>query len=111
VNRRDEPGCFARLIDLLGQSEFNILVDSRAKQPARSCKVSRRRSPVKVPSIAPVNDRLIQEAAPQARHFGVIQDWRTLADYFKRLEARSRPAINIGMLLTGLLIPKRSSSW
>jgi N-acyl-D-aspartate/D-glutamate deacylase len=47
-------------------------------------------------SIAPVNDRLIQEAALQARHFGVSQDWRTLADYFSRLEARSRPAINLG---------------
>jgi N-acyl-D-amino-acid deacylase len=43
-----------------------------------------------------VNDRLIQEASLQARHFGVSQDWRTLADYFKRLEERSRSAINIG---------------
>src|SRR5262249_22124548 len=46
-------------------------------------------------SIAPVNDRLIAEAAPQARAFGVAQDWRTLGDYFKRLEQRSRPAINL----------------
>src|SRR5204863_8150008 len=46
--------------------------------------------------IPPVNDRLIQEAALQARHFGVSQDWRTLADYFRRLEERSRPAINLG---------------
>src|SRR5690349_4029315 len=38
---------------------------------------------------------MIQEAAPSATHFGVAQDWRTLADYFRRLESRSRPAINM----------------
>jgi N-acyl-D-amino-acid deacylase len=81
-------------IDLLGQSEFNILVDSRAASKILqgvTTEVTGEGS-----SIAPVNDRLIQEASLQARHFGVSQDWRTLADYFKRLEERSRPAINIG---------------
>ena len=47
-------------------------------------------------SIAPVNDRIIQEGAANAAHFGVVQDWRTLADYFRRLEERSHPAINVG---------------
>src|SRR5207244_323590 len=37
-----------------------------------------------------------QEAARQAGHFGVSRDCRTLADYFRRLEERSRPAINLG---------------
>ncbi len=81
-------------IDLLGQSEFNVLVDSRAASKILqgvTTEVTGEGS-----SIAPVNDRLIQEASLQARHFGVSQDWRTLADYFKRLEERSRPAINIG---------------
>src|SRR5262245_51799725 len=81
-------------IDLLGQSEFNILVDSRAASKILqgvTTEITGEGS-----SIAPVNDRLIQEASLQARHFGVIQDWRTLADYFKRLEERSPPAINIG---------------
>jgi dihydroorotase/N-acyl-D-amino-acid deacylase len=50
-------------------------------------------------SIAPVNDRLIAEAAPTATHFGVAQDWRTLADYFKRLEDRSRTTINVATLV------------
>src|SRR5262249_31957503 len=80
-------------IDLLGQSEFNILVDSRAASKILqgvTTEVTGEGS-----SIAPVNDRLIQEASLQARHFGVSQDWRTLADYFKRLEERSRPAINM----------------
>src|SRR5206468_30720 len=44
---------------------------------------------------APGNDRLIMEARPLSEHFGVVQNWRTLADYFRRLETQSRPAINI----------------
>ena len=32
---------------------------------------------------------------PTRRHFGVAQDWRTLADYFKRLEERSHTTINV----------------
>ena len=80
-------------IDLLGQSEFNVLVDGRAASKIMqgvTTEVTGEGS-----SIAPVNDRLIQEAAPQATAFGVAQDWRTLADYFRRLEERSRPAINV----------------
>src|SRR4029450_7590130 len=81
-------------IDLLGQSEFNVLVDARAASKVLqgiTTEVTGEGS-----SIAPVNDRLIQEAAPQARHFSVAQDWRTLADYFRRLEERTRPPINMG---------------
>src|SRR4051794_21785871 len=80
-------------IDLLGQSEFNVLVDGRAASKILqgvTTEVTGEGS-----SIAPVNDRLIAEAAPNAKHFGVNQDWRTLADYFKRLENRSRTAINV----------------
>jgi N-acyl-D-amino-acid deacylase len=39
---------------------------------------------------------MIQDGAAAAKHFGVVQDWRTLADYFHRLELRSHPAINLG---------------
>src|SRR5438552_95372 len=80
-------------IDLLGQSEFNVLVDNRAASKILqgvTTEVTGEGS-----SIAPVNDRMIQDAAPTARYFGVAQDWRTLADYFKRLEARTHPAINM----------------
>ena len=38
-------------------------------------------------SIAPVNDRLIAEAEATANTFNIAQNWRTLADYFKRLES------------------------
>src|SRR5438309_339031 len=78
-------------IDLLGQSEFNVLVDNRAASKILqgvTTEVTGEGS-----SIAPVNDRLIQEAKAQAEYFGVAQNWRTLADYFRRLETQSRPAI------------------
>jgi N-acyl-D-amino-acid deacylase len=81
-------------IDLLGQSEFNVLVDGRAASKILqgvTTEVTGEGS-----SIAPVNDRLIGEATPSATHFGVAIDWRTLGDYFRRLEERSRTAINVG---------------
>ncbi|MCU1384796.1 MAG: dan 1 [Acidobacteria bacterium] len=80
-------------IDLLGQSEFNVLVDGRAASKVLqgvTTEVTGEGS-----SIAPVNDRLIADAAPNASHFGVVQDWRTLGDYFKRLQERSHTTINI----------------
>jgi dihydroorotase/N-acyl-D-amino-acid deacylase len=80
-------------IDLLGQSELNVLVDGRAASKILqgvTTEVTGEGS-----SIAPVNDRLIQEAKRTADHFGIVQDWRTLADYFRRLETQSRSTINM----------------
>ena len=81
-------------IDLLGQSEFNVLVDGRAASKLLqgvTTEITGEGS-----SIAPVNDRLIGEATPSATHFGIVIDWRTLGDYLRRLDMRSRPAINVG---------------
>src|SRR5438128_6400708 len=80
-------------IDLLGQSEFNVLVDGRAASKILQGVTTEITG--EGTSIAPVNDRLIAEAAPTARYFGVAQDWRTLGDYFKRLEERSHTSINV----------------
>jgi dihydroorotase/N-acyl-D-amino-acid deacylase len=80
-------------IDLLGQSEFNVLVDGRAASKVMqgvTTEVTGEGS-----AIAPVNDRMVRDGAAAAAHFGVTQDWRTLADYFRRLELRSHPAINM----------------
>src|SRR4051794_8078523 len=80
-------------IDLLGQSEFNVLVDGRAASKITqgvTTEVTGEGS-----SIGPVNDRLIKDAAPNATYFAVAQDWRTLGEYFKRLEERSRTSINL----------------
>src|SRR3954464_793036 len=60
-------------IDLLGQSEFNVLVDGRAASKVLqgvTTEVTGEGS-----SIAPVNDRLVREASANAAHFGVAQDW------------------------------------
>jgi N-acyl-D-amino-acid deacylase len=81
-------------IDLLGQSEFNVLVDGRAASKLLqgvTTEITGEGS-----SIAPVNDRMIGEATPSATHFGIVIDWRTLGDYLRRLDLRSRPAINVG---------------
>ncbi len=80
-------------IDLLGQSEFNVLVDGRA--PSKILQGVTTEVTGEGSSIAPVNDRLMQEASANASHFGVAQDWRTLADYFTRLEQRSHTTINV----------------
>src|SRR5437764_14904448 len=81
-------------IDLLGQSEMNVLIDGRAASKVRQGVTSE--APGEGSSIAPVNDRLIQEATPSATHFGIAIDWRTLGDYFRRLDERSHAAINVG---------------
>ena len=64
-------------IDLLGQSEFNVLVDGRAASKILqgvTTEVTGEGS-----SIAPVNDRHDRRRRrPNAKHFGVAQDWRTL---------------------------------
>jgi N-acyl-D-amino-acid deacylase len=84
-------------IDMLGQSEFNVLVDGRAASKILqgiTTEVTGEGS-----SIAPVNDRMIQDGSANAKYFGVAQDWRTLADYFKRIEERSRTSINVATLV------------
>jgi len=81
-------------IDLLGQSEFYVLVDNRAASKILQGVTTEVTG--EGTSIGPVNDRLIKEGAASAQHFGVAQDWRTLGDYFKRLDERAHPAINIG---------------
>jgi dihydroorotase/N-acyl-D-amino-acid deacylase len=80
-------------IDLLGQSEFNVLVDGRAASKILQGVTTEVTG--EGTSIAPVNDRLIKEGSENAAYFGVAQDWRTLADYFKRLETRSPTTINV----------------
>ncbi len=80
-------------IDLLGQSEFNVLVDSRAASKITQGITTEITG--EGGSIAPVNDRMIADSKVTYDHFGVTHDWRTLDEYFRRLE-RTKPAINVG---------------
>jgi dihydroorotase/N-acyl-D-amino-acid deacylase len=81
-------------IDLLGQSEFNVLVDPRAASKIMQGVTTEITG--EGTSIAPLNDRQIEENKSIATHFGVAQDWRTMADYLRRLDERTHPAINLG---------------
>ena len=80
---------------MLGQSEFNVLVDSRAAsqdhagRDHRDHRRGRRRLRRSTTDDA-------DGGAPPGEHFGIVQDFRTLGEYFERLETRSRPAINLG---------------
>ena len=80
-------------IDLLGQSEFNVLVDGRA--PSKILQGVTTEVTGEGSAIAPVNDRMMKDTQPSYAHFGVAQDFRTLGEYFKRLEERSHTTINV----------------
>jgi N-acyl-D-amino-acid deacylase len=80
-------------IDMLGQSEFNVLVDSRAASKITqgvTTEITGEGS-----SIAPLNDALVKASQPSFDRFKVALDFRTLGEYFARLE-KNRPAINVG---------------
>jgi dihydroorotase/N-acyl-D-amino-acid deacylase len=80
-------------IDMLGQSEFNVLVDGRAASKITqgvTTEITGEGS-----SIAPLNDALVKAAQPSYDRFKVSLDFRTLNEYFARLE-KNRPAINVG---------------
>src|SRR6476660_4831112 len=81
-------------IHMLGQSEFNVLVDGRAASKVTmgvTTEVTGEGA-----SIAPVTDRMMEDNRRSPwQHFGIVQDFRTLGGYFERLETRSRPAINM----------------
>ena len=82
-------------IDMLGQSEFNILVDNRAASKILQGITTEITG--EGTSIAPLNERTLKEDfGGQAAHRGVTIDWRTLAEYFARLERQTHPAINLG---------------
>ena len=84
-------------IDLLGQSEFNVLVDNRAASKITqgvTTEISGEGT-----SVWPANVRMIESVKPWFGHFGVDPDWRSFADFFRRLDERTRPAINIGLFV------------
>lgn len=79
-------------IDMLGQSEQNLLIDPRAESKVFqgiTTEVTGEGG-----SAAPLNDYILKELDPFLKHFKLTADWRTLGEYFARLE-RSRSAINL----------------
>ena len=80
-------------IDLLGQSEFNVLVDSRAASKITQGITTEITG--EGVSIAPVNDQMLADRKNTYDFFKITQDWRTLDEYFARL-TRSTTAVNLG---------------
>jgi N-acyl-D-amino-acid deacylase len=71
-------------IDMLGQSETYLLIDPRAMSKVMMGVTTEVTGEGE--SIAPVNDRLIKEQEDFNRRYNLNIDWRTLGEYFKRLE-------------------------
>jgi N-acyl-D-amino-acid deacylase len=71
-------------IDMLGQSELTILVDPRL--PSKIYQGITTEITGEGGSIAPLNDAIIQSDRSTYEHYHITPDWRTLRQYFARLE-------------------------
>ncbi len=80
-------------IDLLGQSEYSVLVDPRAASKITQGITTEITG--EGHSIAPTNERQVAEGEDTWKHYGVRPDWTDLAGYFGAFE-KARPAINLG---------------
>ncbi len=73
-------------IDMLGQSELTILVNPHL--PSKIYQGITTEITGEGNSIAPTNDRMLSEDKPTFDHYQVTPDWRTLGQYFQRLETQ-----------------------
>jgi dihydroorotase/N-acyl-D-amino-acid deacylase len=71
-------------IDMLGQSELTILVDPRL--PSKIYQGITSEITGEGNSIAPLNDAIIESDRVGYDHYKISPDWRTLRQYFARLE-------------------------
>ena len=80
-------------IDMLGQSEVYVLIDPRVMSKVMQGVTTEITGEGE--SIAPMNERLIKEQQDFFKRFDLQVDWRTLAEYFKRLEKQGS-GVNFG---------------
>src|SRR5256714_10578498 len=80
-------------IDMLGQSETFLLIDPRAMSKVMMGVTTEITG--EGGSIAPVNERLIKEDESFYRRYNLTVDWRTLDEYFQRVE-RQGMGVNLG---------------
>ena len=71
-------------IDMLGQSELTVLVEPRL--PSKIYQGITTEVTGEGGSIAPLNDAIVRADQKQYQHYGITPDWRTLAQYFVRLQ-------------------------
>src|SRR6202011_5400968 len=80
-------------IDLLGQSEYNVLVDPRAASKITQGITTEVTGEGE--SIAPLDEKLITEGEDVYKKYGVRPDWKTLDGYFAAF-SRHGAGINLG---------------
>jgi N-acyl-D-amino-acid deacylase len=71
-------------IDMLGQSEMTILVDPRL--PSKIYQGITTEITGEGGSAAPLNDAIIKADSQGYAHYNITPDWRTMREYFARLE-------------------------
>ena len=80
-------------IDMLGQSELTMLVDPRL--PSKVFQGITTEITGEGSSAGPLNEAMIAADAAMYKHLGITADWRTLGEYFQRVE-RQGMGINLG---------------
>jgi N-acyl-D-amino-acid deacylase len=80
-------------IDMLGQSEQYVLIDPRAMSKVMMGVTTEITGEGE--SIAPLNDRILKEQEDFNRRFNLTVDWRTLSEYFQRLDKQGA-GVNLG---------------
>ncbi len=80
-------------IDMLGQSEQFVLIDPRAMSKVMMGVTTEITGEGE--SIAPLNDRILKEQEDFNRRFNLTVDWRTLGEYFNRLDKQGA-GVNLG---------------
>src|SRR5436190_4144258 len=80
-------------IDMLGQSEQYLLIDPRGMSKVMMGVTAEITGEGE--SIAPVNDRILKEQEDFNRRFNLTVDWRTLGEYFQRLDKQGA-GVNLG---------------
>jgi N-acyl-D-amino-acid deacylase len=80
-------------IDMLGQSETYLLIDPRAMSKVMMGVTTEITGEGE--SIAPTKERLIKESEDFNRRYNLNVDWRSLDEYFKRLEKQGS-GVNLG---------------
>ncbi len=93
--RIDATGLYVTpgFIDMLGQSEYTVLVDNRAESKIRQGITSEITG--EGASVAPQNEKTLPEDQEGVAPYGIQIDWRTFSEYFARFE-RQGSAINLG---------------
>jgi len=80
-------------IDMLGQSEYDLLIDNRSLSKLSQGITTEITG--EGASVAPQNARTLAQLQPELDRYHLKVDWSTLDEYFKRLEKAGTP-LNIG---------------